>query len=328
MNITGWSPARLLAFLREHLTTLLSLVVEGRGRFNTADTSGDGIFIGTTPELKLVQQSNAFRFEVGGSGYTSRPMVIGRNNNNNDVYVPGRLGVGCGAGDSFDNGSQDYMLMVTSSAGENGYLMFLYNGGGSYAHKGIEISCGRSGDLSGTDNYYINFTKCQAAGSAGVGSITADGNTVAYNTFTGVHVGSIEDYSADDYLYGTKVRVAATSEPYEGSKQPSYEFERTTTAEDPAVMGVYFSYEHDEEGEPTPGKFSVAALGDGHIWVCDENGDIDPGDYIVSSTVVGHGRKQADNIMRNYTVAKVTEGVRWAEVSGSTKLLACTYHCG
>jgi len=307
--------------------------LNGSGEFNCQGDDGVGILIGDQPEFKIEQESNAFRFEVGGTGYGSRPMAIGRSDNSNDVYMPGRLGVGCGVGASFDNGDDEYQLMITSS-GQDHYLMFLRNAGSSYDHRGLEISCGRSADAGGTDQYFVSFTSNGAPGegvSGPDGTITGNNGTVAYNTFTGVHIGEIEDWNKEDYKYGLLMRIKSVTTRLSKSAQPEYVFERSTTAQDPTVMGVYFSYAHATGGDPDipmEGHFDVAALGDGHIWVCDENGDIDPGDYIVSSTVVGHGQKQADNIMRNYTVAKVTEGVTWAEVSGSTKLLACTYHCG
>ena len=50
------------------------------------------------------------------------------------------------------------------------------------------------------------------------------------------------------------------------------------------------------------------------------------GDYITSSDTLGHGMKQSDDIMHNYTVAKATQAVDWSQESESTKLICCTYH--
>jgi hypothetical protein len=83
----------------------------------------------------------------------------------------------------------------------------------------------------------------------------------------------------------------------------------------------------------------VNSVGEGAICVCNTNGNIENGDYIQSSDVLGHGEKQDDDILHNYTVAKATidcnfelnspyyecierpDGVR-------TSFIACTYHCG
>ncbi len=75
-------------------------------------------------------------------------------------------------------------------------------------------------------------------------------------------------------------------------------------------------------------EIGVNAVGEGGILICSENGDIDNGDYICSSNAAGYGMKQADDLLHNYTVAKALEAVVWANESTSTKLIACTYHCG
>jgi len=50
----------------------------------------------------------------------------------------------------------------------------------------------------------------------------------------------------------------------------------------------------------------INSVGEGAIWVCNKNGNIENGDYITSSTVSGYGIKQADGLLHNYTVAKIT----------------------
>jgi len=53
-------------------------------------------------------------------------------------------------------------------------------------------------------------------------------------------------------------------------------------------------------------KLIVNAVGEGGIWVCGQNGDIQNGDLIVTSDIPGVGMKQDDDIIKNYTVAKAT----------------------
>ena len=50
----------------------------------------------------------------------------------------------------------------------------------------------------------------------------------------------------------------------------------------------------------------INSVGEGGIWVSNKNGNIENGDYITSSTVPGYGVKQADDLLHNYTVAKIT----------------------
>jgi len=70
----------------------------------------------------------------------------------------------------------------------------------------------------------------------------------------------------------------------------------------------------------------INSLGEGQMNVCGENGNIEAGDYITSSSVPGKGMRQDDDILHNYTVGKARESMTF---SGSEiKLIACTYHCG
>ena len=50
----------------------------------------------------------------------------------------------------------------------------------------------------------------------------------------------------------------------------------------------------------------INSVGEGGIWVCNKNGILENGDYITSSSVIGYGVKQQDDILHNYTVAKIT----------------------
>lgn len=72
---------------------------------------------------------------------------------------------------------------------------------------------------------------------------------------------------------------------------------------------------------------AINAVGEGLINVCGLNGDIDAGDLIVSSSMLGKGMKQDDDIMHSYTVAKARESVQFASAD-EVKQIACTYHCG
>jgi hypothetical protein len=50
----------------------------------------------------------------------------------------------------------------------------------------------------------------------------------------------------------------------------------------------------------------VNSVGEGAIWVVDTNGPLESGDYITTSNVAGYGQKQEDDVLHNYTVAKIT----------------------
>ena len=69
------------------------------------------------------------------------------------------------------------------------------------------------------------------------------------------------------------------------------------------------------------------SLGEGQVNVCGENGDIEIGDLIVSSSTAGKGMKQDDDIVRSCTVGKAREAVTFASAS-TVKQIACIYLCG
>ena len=70
------------------------------------------------------------------------------------------------------------------------------------------------------------------------------------------------------------------------------------------------------------------SIGEGGINVCNQNGNIEIGDYICTSSLKGKGMKQDDDLLHNYTVAKALESVDWSKETTTTKMIACTYHCG
>jgi hypothetical protein len=51
---------------------------------------------------------------------------------------------------------------------------------------------------------------------------------------------------------------------------------------------------------------TTLSVGEGGIWICISNGNIENGDYITSSDYLGYGEKQDDDLLHNYTVAKAT----------------------
>jgi hypothetical protein len=71
----------------------------------------------------------------------------------------------------------------------------------------------------------------------------------------------------------------------------------------------------------------INALGEGQLNVCGENGNIEVGDLIVSSSITGKGMKQDDDLIRSYTVAKARESVTFSSPT-EVKMIACTYLCG
>ena len=85
--------------------------------------------------------------------------------------------------------------------------------------------------------------------------------------------------------------------------------------------------EQFDELAATHDLLSVHSLGEGLISVCGLGGDIAAGDLIVCSDIPGKGQRQADDIVRNYTVAKAREAVVF-DGPDDVRLVPCIYLCG
>ena len=83
----------------------------------------------------------------------------------------------------------------------------------------------------------------------------------------------------------------------------------------------------------------VNSVGEGGICVSNTNGNIENGDYLQSSDLLGYGEKQDDDLLHNYTIAKATIDCdfqldspyyRCEEIENGVRVafIACSYHCG
>ncbi|MFM1840984.1 MAG: Micromonas pusilla virus [Bacteroidota bacterium] len=105
-------------------------------------------------------------------------------------------------------------------------------------------------------------------------------------------------------------------------------------------IGIFVSV--IEKQNQNDNRVIVNSIGEGGIWVCNINGNLENGDYITTCEIPGHGMKQDDDLLHNYTVAKITQDCTFDlnnpnydcvefQFSGSTyrkAFVGCTYHCG
>ena len=80
-----------------------------------------------------------------------------------------------------------------------------------------------------------------------------------------------------------------------------------STSEDPETrenrFGNIVSVSQKELGDT---RMYINSVGEGAMWVTNINGPLESGDYITTSNVAGYGQRQDDDILHNYTVAKIT----------------------
>jgi hypothetical protein len=111
--------------------------------------------------------------------------------------------------------------------------------------------------------------------------------------------------------------------------------ELSRTKKDKRVFGVMGS---SKRNNSRPERLIVNSVGEGGIWVCNSNGNVENGDYINSSDYLGYGEKQDDDLLHNYTVAKATMDCSFEldsplyecqEIEDGLRVafIAVSYHC-
>jgi hypothetical protein len=93
----------------------------------------------------------------------------------------------------------------------------------------------------------------------------------------------------------------------------------STKEKDKACFGVISGSEDPESRKYSQGSFVtviqkqkgdqralINSVGEGAMWVTNINGPLESGDYITTSNVAGYGQRQDDDVLHNYTVAKIT----------------------
>jgi len=171
------------------------------------------------------------------------------------------------------------------------------------------------------------------------GNVTVFGDIVATGTitpFTGSHLGLIA--TAPDV--GDIVVDTGNTQNLDISNSVST-LAQSSTAEMKSVVGVFVGLTEPPEVIKNTAAVDIFAdvvkdgksycminsLGEGLINVVGENGNIEVGDLIVTSSTAGKGMKQTDDVVRSKTVAKARETVTFSSPS-EVKQIACIYMCG
>lgn len=270
-----------------------------------------------------------------------------------DGFIASRTGA---AGGSWYGPEAAYYRADGSVIVKNGYQFGNDNGAGYI------FSTHTSGVYQGSQKGLIQFLPIWAPQFAI--HIAAPSDNPAYinagirspggvSPFTGVH-----ELQANSEFEIGDILVDKTLLNKSNISNTHYEAELSSIAEQKTVIGIYAGFmsnsilsvddtpEYQEEVgsggvinvrqiQKPPMKqawmlentIQVNALGEGQVNVCGENGNINAGDLIVTSSVPGKGMKQTDDIIRNITVAKARESVVFTSPN-DIKQIACIYMCG
>ena len=174
------------------------------------------------------------------------------------------------------------------------------------------------------------------AGSADTWDFYAAGSGGNYGPFTGAHDSMITksiSTEVGDIVYIDSIINSEGVSQTIGMSKP------TDSQMDKRVFGVVAKRNDSPDAEniaALPNDTNVNnlshliinSIGEGMMNLCSDNGDIEAGDYICSSSIKGKGMKQNDDILHSYTVAKALESVDWSNETSTVKMIAVTYHCG
>ena len=131
--------------------------------------------------------------------------------------------------------------------------------------------------------------------------------------------------------------VITITEPTVNESQPIVKL--TTSAKSKKVYGVISAKEDGDSrnfsvgvfnssyGERTDNRLFINSVGEGGILVCNENGNIENGDLLCSSSISGIAMKQTEEYVANFTIGKATMDYNFTD-SNERKLIGCVYYCG
>jgi len=202
----------------------------------------------------------------------------------------------------------------------NEYALSLHHNGNATTSLGMAILCGTD-DSSGTNT----AVSIRDGDGSSMGEITFSGGTVTYGTFTANHDASLPAGEEDGYDYGTLVEIVEIyhkkrSDGTDMERGLLYKVQKSQSAYAKSVLGAYAG-KYDEEVKGDDNLHQIYVLGDGHIICNGENGDIEVGDGICTSSTEGEGMK-ADKLSMIIGIAQ--EDTSFTTAS-ETKLIPVQY---
>ena len=157
----------------------------------------------------------------------------------------------------------------------------------------------------------------------------------AHNTFTGTHIVKLTNSTLQSTLKPgmCMISTGTTQKASTGILDTIVSCDTSSQENDKRVYGIY---SHSEMVNGSK-QYYVASVGEGMILVSNIAGEPENGDYVSTSPIRGLTQLQSDDLLHNYTVAKITEDIDWTsdysiviheDIEYKFKLVSCTYHCG
>ena len=286
---------------------ITNTITVSRLQNNTSGTFNSGTFqLGTGASISGIAATAAF------TGTSSTWGAIVANNSNESAFAAVTTSTSGGAGGVFANAytsAYNSFRTATVLADPNYAVVGDYNASGFYQGivglAGYAFYAGSGGYgpfTGGHDALIANGT------SLVVGDIVVDTDVIVKKSISDTI--TVVAYSTQPNQMGV-LGVVATETPKTNIPAAlSIQVTNPTTGLSEAVLNPdYAALYHANQ------TITVNALGEGQINVCGEGGDISIGDLIVTSSTMGKGMKQADDIIRSYTVGKSRENVTFSSPS-------------
>ena len=223
--------------------------------------------------------------------------------------------------------SNDHTWTLWHSTAEN--LNFSFNGS----------SKGYLDDATDVNN--ITFTgqhRCTPSDSTSYASLSSSVGKIvisdgSYSNLTPANSG----ISINEAIPKVKLATARNQKSVFGVVSDSEDENETTRT---YKHGIYTTIM--EKNDSSDNRLYINSLGEGGVWISNINGNLENGDYITTCEIPGYGMKQDDDLLHNYTVAKITQDCDFdlnsstydcveIQHSGTTyraAFVGCTYHCG
>lgn len=280
----------------------------------------------TTTRVQITNASNELRCYVGGTLIAS----IGANVITNGAFIA-----------CTSPSAVWYPAQFTNTSAGGGALICATTGG--YTVQADQTTASAGQHYAGS---YRNSTGGHAVlgASSGNGSYAGLAITGTWSPFTGSHPGllaksetpDVGDIIVDGAVIAKAIddvicyatRSSAALQPAVGAYTHRYAMHGDTLTPALGLRGTgnggVLTNEQWDVLKASHDFCVINAIGEGCINVCGEAGNITAGDLIVTSSIRGKGMRQADDLVRSYTVARAREGCTFA-TPADTAQIACIY---
>lgn len=261
---------------------------------------------------------------AGGSGSTASLQVSRTGATDVALRVTGKTELSYFTANSVQTSIVGYGSRFMDSLSEHDSVYTYFNNREVYFEKEVQAPLGVN-PFTGTHLFLINKNT-----SVPQGSLVCDGDLISIGN--GVSNALFEAHLSSAPRDKSAVGVVSRRKPIENIVEEGMPDNYSRYSASLLAHGVDETW--CETNKTNYDTLSVNAVGEGLMLVCSDGGDIGKGDFICSSSTVGHGMKQVDannnyvSSLEDYTVAKSRINVVWANEPSTTKLIPVFYVAG